>query len=125
MLLAGILLVLSVATLWSAWEKFWIPVAPDLIPLSLAGLSALVINPFCAFVLARYRHQRRRPRIEQRRRCPNRPSATSPLAGGAVAVGQRQAQADEQQESLPPQDAKRCIGKVGALAEFFAALLSW
>src|SRR3954462_5779405 len=44
MLLAGILLVPGLATLWTAWEKFWVPVAPDPIPLSLAGLGALVIN---------------------------------------------------------------------------------
>src|SRR3954447_16082101 len=56
MLLAGILLVPGLATLWTAWEKFWVPVAPDPVPISLAGLGALVINLSCAFMLARYRH---------------------------------------------------------------------
>ncbi|WP_336492244.1 cation transporter [Methylobacterium nigriterrae] len=56
MLLVGILLVPGLATLWTAWEKFWVPVSPDPIPLSLAGLGALVINLSCAFMLARYRH---------------------------------------------------------------------
>src|SRR6185295_13347845 len=35
MLMAGILLVPSLATLWTAWEKFNIPVAPDPALLSL------------------------------------------------------------------------------------------
>jgi len=36
MLLAGILLIPGLATLWTAWAKFNVPVAPDPIPLSLA-----------------------------------------------------------------------------------------
>jgi Co/Zn/Cd efflux system component len=56
MLLAGILLVPGLATLWTAWEKFNAPVAPGPLPLSLAGLGALAVNMSCAFLLARYRH---------------------------------------------------------------------
>src|SRR4051794_18824248 len=56
MLLAGVLLVPGLATLWTAWEKFTAPVAPEPLPLSLAGLGALVVNLTCAFMLARYRH---------------------------------------------------------------------
>jgi Co/Zn/Cd efflux system component len=56
MVLAAILLVPGVATVWTAWEKFNVPVAPDPLPLSLAGLGALAINLSCAFMLARYRH---------------------------------------------------------------------
>jgi len=56
MLLAGILLVPGLATLWTAWEKFQTPVAPAPVPLSLAGLGALAVNLTCAFMLARYRH---------------------------------------------------------------------
>jgi len=55
MALAGILLIPGLATLWTAWEKFNVPVAPAPLPLSLAGAGALVINLFCAFMLARYR----------------------------------------------------------------------
>lgn len=54
--LALILLVPGLATLWTAWAKFNLPVAPNPLPLSLAGLGALVVNLGCAFMLARYRH---------------------------------------------------------------------
>src|SRR5829696_10088949 len=56
MLLAGILLVPTLATLWTAWEKFIVPVPPAPLPLSLAGLGALVVNLSCADMLARYRY---------------------------------------------------------------------
>src|SRR5215210_4146570 len=41
MALAGILLIPGLATLWTAWEKFNMPIEPDPLPLSLAGLGAL------------------------------------------------------------------------------------
>ncbi|HUB12682.1 MAG TPA: cation transporter [Acetobacteraceae bacterium] len=56
MVLAGILLVPGIATLWTAWRKFNIPLAPEPLPLSLAGLGALGVNVSCAILLARYRH---------------------------------------------------------------------
>lgn len=56
MALALILLLPGLATFWTAWAKFNVPVAPDPVPLSLAGLGALVVNVACAFMLARYRH---------------------------------------------------------------------
>ncbi len=56
MLLAGILLVPGLATLWTAWQKFNVPVAPDAALLSLTGLGALAINLTCAFMLTRFRH---------------------------------------------------------------------
>lgn len=56
MALAAILLVPGIATVWTAWQKFSVPVAPAPFALSLAGLGALVINLACAFMLARYRH---------------------------------------------------------------------
>lgn len=55
--LAAILLVPGIATLWTAWEKFNAPVAPDPALLSLAGAGALLVNTVCAFSLARFRHQ--------------------------------------------------------------------
>jgi Co/Zn/Cd efflux system component len=55
MLLALLLLVPGLATLWTAWSKFSVPTPPEPIPLSLAGAGALVINVLCAFMLARYR----------------------------------------------------------------------
>jgi Co/Zn/Cd efflux system component len=51
MLLAGVLLVPGLATLWTAWEKFNVPIAPAPVPLSLAGLGAVAFNMFCAFML--------------------------------------------------------------------------
>jgi Co/Zn/Cd efflux system component len=56
MLLSGILLIPGLATLWMAWEKFNLPVAPDPLPLSLAGLGALAVNLTCALMLTHYRH---------------------------------------------------------------------
>lgn len=56
MALACVLLVPGVATFWTAWEKFNTPVAPEPLPLSLAGLGALAVNLSCAVLLARYRH---------------------------------------------------------------------
>lgn len=54
--LAGLLLVPGIATAWTAWQKFAVPIAPAPVPLSLAGLGALAINLVCAFMLARFRH---------------------------------------------------------------------
>jgi Co/Zn/Cd efflux system component len=56
MLLAAIILIPGLATLWTAWEKFNLPVAPDPVPLSLAGAGALAVNLTCALMLTRYRH---------------------------------------------------------------------
>jgi Co/Zn/Cd efflux system component len=58
MLLAGVILVPGLATLWMAWEKFWVPVPPEPLPLSLAGAGALAVNLTCALLLARYRHHK-------------------------------------------------------------------
>jgi Co/Zn/Cd efflux system component len=55
MALAGVLLVPGLSTLWMAWHKFNLPVAPSALSLSVTGLGALAINLFCAFVLARHR----------------------------------------------------------------------
>ncbi len=54
-LLAGMLLIPGLATLWMAWHKFMAPVPPAPIPLSLAAAGALAVNLCCAYVLARYR----------------------------------------------------------------------
>jgi len=56
MALAGILLVPGLATLWTAWHKFHVPVPPSPVPLSLTGAGALAVNLSCALVLTRYRH---------------------------------------------------------------------
>ncbi|NMN58702.1 Co/Zn/Cd efflux system component [Xanthobacter sp. SG618] len=58
MALALILLIPGLATLWTAWDKFLDPVAPQPLALSLTGLGALVVNLTCAFLLARYRDHR-------------------------------------------------------------------
>ncbi len=56
MVLAGILLVPGLATLWAAWEKWNLPIAPDPVALTLAGLGALAVNFTCAVLLARHQH---------------------------------------------------------------------
>jgi Co/Zn/Cd efflux system component len=56
MLLSGVLLVPGLATLLAAWDKFMTAVAPAPLPLSLAGLGALIINLSCALMLMHYRH---------------------------------------------------------------------
>jgi Co/Zn/Cd efflux system component len=45
MVLAGILLVPALATIWTAW-----------LPMTLTGLGALAVNLTCALILARFRH---------------------------------------------------------------------
>lgn len=54
MALALILLVPGIATIWTAWEKFNVPVPPEPLPLSLGGAGALAINLSCAFMLERF-----------------------------------------------------------------------
>jgi len=55
MVLAVVILVPGIATLWMAWEKFWLPLPPEPVPLTLAGAGALAVNLTCALILARYR----------------------------------------------------------------------
>ena len=55
MLLAGLLLVPGVATLWMTWVKFGRPIPPEAISLSLTGSGALVVNVLCALILAAFR----------------------------------------------------------------------
>jgi Co/Zn/Cd efflux system component len=54
-LLAALLLVPSVLALWAAWQKLNTPLPPHPLPLSAAGLGALVVNLCCAWLLARVR----------------------------------------------------------------------
>jgi Co/Zn/Cd efflux system component len=55
MALAVILLIPGLTTLWTAWQKFSMPVPPPPAPLALAGAGALAVNLACALMLARYR----------------------------------------------------------------------
>lgn len=54
--LAALLLVPSALALWTAWQKFLLPLPPAALPLSLAALGALAVNLLCALLLARVRH---------------------------------------------------------------------
>jgi Co/Zn/Cd efflux system component len=56
MVLALILLVPGLATLWMVAHKLMFPVPPAAMPLTLTGLGALAVNFSCAFVLTRFRH---------------------------------------------------------------------
>jgi Co/Zn/Cd efflux system component len=55
MVLSAILLVPGIATIWSAWSKFNVPLPPDPLPLSLTGAGALAVNLTCAYLLAKHR----------------------------------------------------------------------
>ncbi len=46
MTLSAILLAPALATIWTAWGKLALPVAPDPVPLSLTGAGALAVNLF-------------------------------------------------------------------------------
>lgn len=52
MVLAGILLIPGLATLWTAWDKFLLPVPPAPLPLTLTGAGAMAVNLTCALMLA-------------------------------------------------------------------------
>jgi Co/Zn/Cd efflux system component len=56
MALAVLLLAPALATLWTAWQKLNLPLAPAPLPLSLAGLGALAVNFGCAAILVRFRY---------------------------------------------------------------------
>lgn len=55
MVLAAIIVVPAIATLWTAWQNFNAAHVPDAVPLSLAGGGALAVNYTCAMMLARFR----------------------------------------------------------------------
>ena len=55
MVLAALLLVPGLATLWTAWEKFNDPVVVAPLPLSLTGAGALLVNLTCALLLLAHR----------------------------------------------------------------------
>ena len=56
MVLAALLLVPALFTLWTAWQKFLAPTPPAAHWLAAAGLGALAVNLICAWLLARVRH---------------------------------------------------------------------
>ena len=55
MVLAALLLVPALAALWTAWRALQSGAVPAPLPLTAAGLGALLVNLFCAFQLANYR----------------------------------------------------------------------
>jgi Co/Zn/Cd efflux system component len=56
LLLALCLLIPGLAALYTAWEKLAAPTIPDPVILTMAGIGALLVNGFCAFLLSRVRH---------------------------------------------------------------------
>ena len=56
MVLAAVLLVPGLATVYQAWEKLMHRVPPFPIALSVTAVGALGVNFFCAYTLARVRH---------------------------------------------------------------------
>ena len=55
MLLAAIILVPALATLWTAWHNVTTGLVPEPVPLSVTGFGALVVNFVCARMLAPFR----------------------------------------------------------------------
>ncbi len=55
-LLAAIIVIPGLATLWMAGQKFAVPIPPEPLPLSLTGTGALLVNFACALLLVRVRH---------------------------------------------------------------------
>jgi Co/Zn/Cd efflux system component len=55
-MLAGIILIPGLATMWMAWQKFLAPWPPAPVPLSLTGAGALLVNFVSALMLVRFRH---------------------------------------------------------------------
>ena len=55
MVLAGILFVPGIATLWMAWQKFQHPEPPSPMLLSITAAGAMLVNAICALLLARHR----------------------------------------------------------------------
>ena len=51
--LAAFLLVPSAAALWTTWEKFQNPTIADPLRLTVTAIGALLVNSFCAYLLAR------------------------------------------------------------------------
>lgn len=56
MALAAILLVPALALIWTAWQKFNAPTAPEPWLLSVTGAGALAVNLGCALLLTKFRH---------------------------------------------------------------------
>lgn len=57
MLMAVVLLLPGLATLWMAWQKFSAPVPPAAWAMSATALGALAVNLCCAALLVRFRRQ--------------------------------------------------------------------
>jgi len=55
MLLAAIILVPALATLWTAWQNFSNGLVPEALPLGITGLGAFAVNLTCARLLAPFR----------------------------------------------------------------------
>ncbi len=57
MLLAAIILVPGLATLWTAWQNFSSGLVPEALPITITGAGAFVVNFICAWLLAPFRAQ--------------------------------------------------------------------
>jgi Co/Zn/Cd efflux system component len=55
MVAAGILLVPGIATVWTAWYQFAMPVVPEAGLLTVTGFGALIVNVSCALLLVRFK----------------------------------------------------------------------
>lgn len=53
---AVLLVVPSLAALWTVWNKLYHPTIPDTLILTTTALGALIVNGYCAYLLARVRN---------------------------------------------------------------------
>jgi Co/Zn/Cd efflux system component len=55
MLLAVVILVPGLATLWTAWGNYSGGLVPEAMPITITGIGALIVNSICAWLLAPFR----------------------------------------------------------------------
>lgn len=55
MILAAIILIPGLATLWAVWQQIFFHKPPEPTSLSLVGFGALIVNSSCALLLAEFR----------------------------------------------------------------------
>jgi Co/Zn/Cd efflux system component len=55
MVLAAVILVPGIATIWAAWQNYSGGVIPEAVPLTVTGAGALAVNFLCAWLLAPFR----------------------------------------------------------------------
>ena len=53
---SALLMIPSIAAVWTAWDKIQNPSIADPLALSITAIGALIVNGYCAYILARVRY---------------------------------------------------------------------